>query len=146
MATQLQSPLLALPQELQDRIYRFHFTIRDKITPVLIPSSRMFFYRTFLPRVGLYEEEYQDRSFLNMPGRPSFPHSRLALLLVCRNIYRDFQHTFLPGERLLLLGTIDPDVLPYRYWGPTSKVYTQCRIEVLESSRRINQPQTTGEL
>ena len=67
MATSPPFPVLSLPQELQDRIFEFNLTIRDKVTPILIPSSYIPFYKALFPLVGRYEEDYQDRRLLDVP-------------------------------------------------------------------------------
>ena len=85
--------LLALPQELQDRIFEHHLTMRDKVNPVLNPSSCMPLYTALFPLAGRYED-CRSRRLLDLPGHPPHPNSRLAVLLVCRKLLRDCQHMF----------------------------------------------------
>jgi hypothetical protein len=94
MLTMSAFPFLMLPQEIQDKIMGIHFSVPEKITPVIIPTTCLRFYKRLFPAVGQFDEDYQDRNFLGICSRPQLPHSRLQMLLVCREFNSKYSHMF----------------------------------------------------
>ncbi|KAL9115032.1 MAG: hypothetical protein Q9187_007381, partial [Circinaria calcarea] len=91
--SQAPFPLMKLPQELQNMVYRAHVTLPDEVTPVIIPTSSMPYFDKYFPVIGLYAEDYQDRRILGF-RHPRFPPSVLDFLLVCRKVYIDCRTLF----------------------------------------------------
>jgi hypothetical protein len=112
-------PFLKLPQDIRGKIFEYHFTVQVKVEPILTLSSCMPFYKAFVAPLGPQKANQQDRSFLTVPNRPQFPHSRLSLLLVCRKILQECEHIFYKLNRFSfaegpLLATFLTDIGPRR--------------------------------